>query len=505
MGQVFFALIVSALAPVAAQAALIETIKVGNWEGGAYTDDNTNSFLSCVVGTTFVNGTYFNISAFPFGGTGIGIFAPTLKLHVGAPITGNLKIDDRYFNTFEGRAISDSGISISFADGDPIFEALRRGRLLTLNSSVGVVQYDLTDTARALSEVKKCVDKHRSFARINAEFQAWMTRNPWFSVPEYAALRDAALRIKSQLILEGRHPFSKDFYSELDQRLTALMQTDANPKEYQTLEASAETIASRDEGERIAIIGNKNQAQEKAANTLTPRRVALVIGNARYTNAPVLKNPPADAASVSAALRDAGFQTVTVKTDLSQQDTLNALREFAALADTADWAVVYYAGHGIEFGGVNYLIPTDARLKADRDVDLEGVDLGKVMAAVEGAKRLRLIILDACRDNPFANQMRRTMASRSIGRGLARVEPEPGTLIAYAAKHGETAMDGTGTRNSPFAEAFVKRIKQTPPLEIRRLFDYVRDDVLKATNKKQQPFSYGSVSADEDFYFLLPQ
>ena len=235
------------------------------------------------------------------------------------------------------------------------------------------------------------------------------------------------------------------------------------------------------------------------------RRVALVIGNARYSNAPVLTNPPADAASVSAALRDAGFQTVTVKTDLSQQATLTALREFSKLADAADWAVVYYAGHGIEFGGNNYLIPVDARLQADRDIDLEGVDLGKVMAAVEGAKRLRLIILDACRDNPFANQMRRTMASRSLGRGLAKVEPEPGTLIAYAAKHGETAMDGSGTSNSPFAESLVRRIKQTPPVEIRRLFDYVRDDVLKATNKKQQPFSYGSVSAEEDFFFTAPR
>jgi TonB family protein len=232
------------------------------------------------------------------------------------------------------------------------------------------------------------------------------------------------------------------------------------------------------------------------------RRVALVIGNAAYSNAPALINPPNDAASVSATLREAGFDTVTVKTDLSQQATLNALREFASLADAADWAVVYYAGHGIEFGGVNYLIPIDARLRADRDIDLEGVDLGKVMAAVEGAKRLRLIILDACRDNPFANQMRRTMASRSIGRGLARVEPEPGTLIAYAAKHGETAIDGVATRNSPFAEALVKRIKQSPPVEVRRLFDYVRDDVLKATNKRQQPFSYGSISAEEDFYFL---
>jgi len=235
------------------------------------------------------------------------------------------------------------------------------------------------------------------------------------------------------------------------------------------------------------------------------RRVALVIANASYSNASTLLNPLSDAASVSKTLREAGFQEVVVKTDLTYQGMRTTLREFAKLADGADWAVVYYAGHGIEFGGSNFLIPVDAHLQADRDIDLEGIELSKVIAMVEGAKRLRLIILDACRDNPFANRMRRTLGSRAIGRGLARVEPEPGTLIAYAAKHGETALDGLATRNSPYAEALVKRIRQNPPLEVRRLFDYVRDDVLEATNKKQQPFSYGSLTAKEDFYFSKPR
>jgi hypothetical protein len=269
----------------------------------------------------------------------------------------------------------------------------------------------------------------------------------------------------------------------------------------QTKEAEVRLLDTR---KRVASLGAAGQPPRQPVPVSNSRRVALVIGNSAYTNAPRLTNPSSDAAMISAALRDAGFQSVTVETDLSQQATLKALRDFASQADSADWAVVYYAGHGIEFGGVNYLIPTDALLKADRDVNLEGVDLGKVMAAVEGAKRLRLVILDACRDNPFANQMRRTMTSRSIGRGLGKVEPEPGTLVAYAAKHGETASDGTG-ENSPFAEALAKRIKQTPPIEVRRLFDYVRDDVLESTNKKQQPFSYGSVSATEDFFFVQPK
>jgi uncharacterized caspase-like protein len=111
-----------------------------------------------------------------------------------------------------------------------------------------------------------------------------------------------------------------------------------------------------------------------------------------------------------------------------------------------------------------------------------------------------VVLLDACRDNPFANQMRRSVASRSIGRGLAEVEPDAGTLVVYAAKHGQTALDGDGG-NSPFVTALISRMK-TPGIEVRRLFDLVRDDVLAMTNRRQQPFSYGSVSGAEDFYFV---
>ncbi|MBI4273769.1 MAG: caspase family protein, partial [Rhizobiales bacterium] len=161
---------------------------------------------------------------------------------------------------------------------------------------------------------------------------------------------------------------------------------------------------------------------------------------------------------------------------------------------------VYYAGHGLEIGGVNYLIPVDARLATDRDVELEAVPLNQVLSAVERARKLRLVLLDACRDNPFASQMKRTLATRSVGRGLASIEPEAGTLVVYAAKHGETALDGDSA-NSPFVTAFVKNLA-TPGLEVRRLFDFVRDDVMEATNRRQQPFSYGSVPGRQDFFFV---
>jgi Flp pilus assembly protein TadD len=223
-------------------------------------------------------------------------------------------------------------------------------------------------------------------------------------------------------------------------------------------------------------------------------RIALVIGNSAYENVAALPNPERDANLVADALKRSGFETVTLLTNLRKDALVSALRDFAARAETADWAVVYYAGHGMEVGGINYLIPTDAKITADRDIGFEAVSLGQVLNAAERAKKLRLVILDACRDNPFANQMKRTLTvvSRSVSRGLAAVEPEAGTLVVYAAKDGETALDGDGI-NSPFASAFVKNLP-TPGLEVRRLFDFVRDDVMEVTGRKQKPFSYGSIS-----------
>jgi hypothetical protein len=229
------------------------------------------------------------------------------------------------------------------------------------------------------------------------------------------------------------------------------------------------------------------------------RRVALVIGNGKYEHVPTLPNATNDAEALAKALEETGFQSVTLKTNLTRDQMNSALADFSKLADTADWAAVYYSGHGIESRGENYMIPIDAQLKVDRDVELETVEVTKVLSAIEGARKIKLIILDACRDNPFLNQMKRTVASRSITRGLAPIEADAGVLIVYAAKHGETALDGEGN-HSPFATALINRIR-TPNLEIRRLFDLVRDDVLATSGRRQQPFTYGSVSGSEDFFF----
>jgi tetratricopeptide (TPR) repeat protein len=232
-------------------------------------------------------------------------------------------------------------------------------------------------------------------------------------------------------------------------------------------------------------------------------RMALVIGNSSYKRVAVLPNPRNDAEAIADMFRRIGFKSVRLQHDLDREKLTNALRTFARESASADWAVVYYAGHGIEMAGVNYLIPVDAKLETDRDVEFETVPLDRVMTAVDGAKKLRLVILDACRDNPFVRTMTRSVdRTRSIGQGLAKVEPDSGSLIVYSAKHGQASLDGeAGARNSPFVTALMKNL-QKPGIEIRKLFDLVRDDVMVATGRAQQPFTYGSVPGSQDFYFV---
>ena len=230
------------------------------------------------------------------------------------------------------------------------------------------------------------------------------------------------------------------------------------------------------------------------------RRVALVIGNSLYRSVPVLQNPTRDAEAIAHALRSVGFQSVTLAKDLSREKLVESLRAFASEAENADWAMVYYAGHGIEMNGINYVIPIDAKLTTDHDVEFEALPLDQFLSAVESAKALRLVLLDACRDNPFAAQMRRTAVSRTIGRGLASIEPSAGTLVVYSAKHGQIALDGEGN-NSPFVTALMKEMT-APGLEINKLFRLVRDDVLDSTGQAQEPFTYGSLSGREDFFFV---
>jgi uncharacterized caspase-like protein len=222
------------------------------------------------------------------------------------------------------------------------------------------------------------------------------------------------------------------------------------------------------------------------------KRIALVIGNSKYDNVRQLANPANDASAIAALLRRANFDLVEASNNLNGIEMRRAFRDFEEKARGADIAVVYYAGHGIEFDGTNYLLPVDTVLKRDLDVEDEAVSLDRVIRTLEPARKLRLIILDACRDNPFVRTVRRTSETRSIGRGLAKIEPtSSNTLIAYAAKAGSTAADGD-LEHSPFAAALLKNLT-TPGLDLRIALGRVRDDVLQATGDRQEPFVYGSL------------
>src|ERR1044071_3520073 len=226
------------------------------------------------------------------------------------------------------------------------------------------------------------------------------------------------------------------------------------------------------------------------------KRVALIIGNYNYEKVPRLLNPANDAALIAETFKSAGFGSVELRRDLKVSEMRRALRDFTDNSREADVAVVYFAGHGIEIDGNNYLVPVDAVLERDVDIYDEALSLERVLIAVEPAKQLRLVILDACRDNPFARKMKRTIASRAIGRGLAKVEPtSPNTLIAFASKAGSTAGDGDGA-NSPFTAALVKHVVK-PGLDLRKAFGYVRDDVLTSTGNRQEPYVSGSLGGDE--------
>ena len=229
------------------------------------------------------------------------------------------------------------------------------------------------------------------------------------------------------------------------------------------------------------------------------RRVALVIGNSDYEHAPALRNPANDAKAVAAALRALGFTEVRELINANLSVLGKALKEFGDVAAGADWAVIYFAGHGIEVGGANYLIPVDAALEQQGHIEDETVPLSRTLGKVAGASKMQLVILDACRNNPFVPKMRQTgRQARAIGKGLASIEPESGVLIAYAARDGTTALDGD-TANSPYAEALVKYLSE-PGLEISLLFRKVRDDVFTKTGKQQEPYTYGSLPA-QPFYF----
>ena len=260
--------------------------------------------------------------------------------------------------------------------------------------------------------------------------------------------------------------------------------------------------------ERLGVLQGESVAAQQPAPSKEPqprpvdpgRRVALVIGVGAYQNAPALRNPPNDAAAIAQALRELGFADVTEVINPSRATLEAALMTFGDKAAEADWAVIFYAGHGMQVDGHNFLIPVDARLENDRHVDFETVVLDRVIDSMGGTKKLGLVILDACRDNPFLKRMKQTRSVRSFGSGLAAVEPGVGQMIVYATKDGSVAEDGEGD-HSPFTTALLRHIHEAR-LDIRLMFSKVRDSVLQTTGNRQHPFTYGSLPGEGLFFKL---
>jgi hypothetical protein len=219
--------------------------------------------------------------------------------------------------------------------------------------------------------------------------------------------------------------------------------------------------------------------------TRAEERVALVIGNGAYIHVPYLPNPGHDAEDVGAALRRTGFQTI-VDTDLDQTGMRDAAMQFARAARNADVAIFYYSGHAMQYAGVNYLIPIDAELRDE--VDLRRmVRVDEILSDLQQAKNLRILVLDSCRDNPLAEELKRSIGqtrSASIGRGLARMESPDGTIVSYATQSGRTAKDGDG-RNSPYTTAFLKHIEDKD--EIATVFHRISANVYESTSRTQTP------------------
>jgi hypothetical protein len=262
---------------------------------------------------------------------------------------------------------------------------------------------------------------------------------------------------------------------------------------------SVPAVAKPQPAPAVAVAAPPSAPAAPATSAAPERRIALVIGNSRYAAQAPLRNPANDATAIAGALRAAGFQEVDTANDLSRDALVKALHDFQDKADGSDWALIYFSGHGVEVGGTTYVVPTDARLRNDRDIQDEAITVNRLMEDVSGARKLKIVIVDACRDNPFTATMRRTASSRAITKGLGPVEPLPATLVVYAAKNGQLAQDGDGA-NSPFAAALARRLAETH-LEVSKLFRLVTDDVLDATAQKQQPFVYGSLPGREDFFF----
>ena len=259
-------------------------------------------------------------------------------------------------------------------------------------------------------------------------------------------------------------------------------------------------------GVQEQVVKNKSFQTEKTTYDFGKyqKRAALIIGNANYANELPLENPVNDARAVAQKLKTLGFD-VDYRENLSRREMKGALIDFADKSNKMDFSFVYFAGHGMEINNQNFLIPIDAALSTAKDVEIDGVSVQEVVAASANSKKLSMVLIDACRDNPFTKRM--NFGTRSVRRGL-RIDDVDAVaanqIISFAASSGAVALDGDGfTENSPYARALLELLDQ-PDLEIGRLFRKLGQRVSELTNGAQQPVKRDSLRG-EDLFLLVTQ
>ena len=453
-----------------------------------------------------------NVAA-AFGNRGLFFLGRNDNDQAIADFTEAIRLDPRYAKAYANRSDAwrqKGDLDRSLADADQAI-ALAPGDSLNYTRRADALRYR-GDYAQSLTEYD------RALTLMPDYIPAFTGRGL-----SYERMGDAAA---------ARREFEKALASQ-----SHLMHLDYSKS---SLETARARIAALDSGAPLPVILPAPRKAESATSIPTPavaapvvsaaaaratsarqgRRIALVIGNSAYRSVVQLTNPRNDARAIGASLQNIGFDNVTIVIDATRDKLREALHAFADEARNADWAMVYYAGHGVELNGIDYLVPIDAKITRESDAPAQAIPVAEVIAATEGARKLKLVLLDACRDNPFEAQAAAPAApvavastrgadgdssrslSQSLGkdRGLAQIKTDNGTLVFFAAKEGQLALDGDGS-DSPFAVAVIQRLA-TPGVEINKLFRLVRDDVMEATAGRQEPFVYGALPDQQDFYFV---
>jgi len=389
-----------------------------------------------------------------------------------------LSIEPTYLLAINGRGLA------YFKKRDLVNAKAAFDKVLSLNPefidalySRGIVHYDLGDMDRSLADYTATIGLNPAHAAAFSRRAMVYEKKGDFpkAISDY---RKALASTAEGNIHQQAHAYSRS-------RLTILGASFTAP----TGSLPAETAAKDKEIRSVP----KEEAKAPPVEINLGRRVALVIGNSAYQNTDPLSNPSNDAVAVAASLRRIGFQSVIDGIDLDAEKLAGKVRDFSRALKGADLAFFYYAGHGVQVNGLNYMMPIDAKLAEETDVYAETVELNDVLKHMERQAKTNIVILDACRNNPLARNIARGMGARSAGPslGLAEVRSGVGTLIVFATQPGNVALDGS-TQHSPFTAGLLKHL-ETPNIDIAIMLRRVRDDVIDATKGQQVPWEHSSL------------